>query len=30
MGQWFSKYFAGNGFEVTGYDPENKVSKKTS
>ena len=24
MGQWFTKYFAGKGFEVTGYDSENK------
>jgi len=28
MGQWFAKYFAGQGFEVTGYDSENKVSGK--
>ena len=28
MGQWFIKYFAGKGFEVTGYDSENKVSGK--
>ena len=28
MGQWFAKYFAGKGFEVTGYDSENKVSGK--
>ena len=26
MGQWFSRYFAKNGYEVTGYDSENKVS----
>ena len=24
MGQWFAKYFASEGFEVTGYDTENK------
>lgn len=28
MGQWFSKYFLGNGFEVTGYDTENKIPVK--
>lgn len=28
MGQWFTKYFADAGFEVTGYDSENKVSGK--
>lgn len=28
MGQWFTKYFAGKGFEVTGYDSENPVSGK--
>ena len=28
MGQWFAKYFASKGFEVTGYDSENKVSGK--
>ena len=28
MGQWFTKYFASQGFEVTGYDSENKVSGK--
>jgi len=28
MGQWFTKYFASEGFEVTGYDSENKVSGK--
>ncbi|MDH5463810.1 MAG: prephenate dehydrogenase [Nitrosopumilus sp.] len=28
MGQWFAKYFAGEGFEVTGYDSENKVVGK--
>jgi len=28
MGQWFVKYFASEGFEVTGYDSENKVSGK--
>ena len=24
MGQWFTKYFSSKGFEVTGYDSENK------
>ncbi len=28
MGQWFTKYFADKGFEVTGHDSENKVSGK--
>lgn len=28
MGQWFAKYFSAQGFEVTGYDSENKVSGK--
>ena len=28
MGQWFTKYFAGKNFEVTGYDSENNVSGK--
>ena len=28
MGQWFAKYFAEQGFQVTGYDSENKVSGK--
>ena len=28
MGQWFAKYFANKGFEVTGYDSENKVTGK--
>ncbi len=28
MGQWFAKYFAGEGFQVTGYDSENKISGK--
>jgi len=28
MGQWFVKYFASQGFQVTGYDSENKVSGK--
>ena len=28
MGTWFSKYFLDNGFEVTGYDPENKIRTK--
>lgn len=26
MGRWFCKHFAGMGFEVTGYDPENRVA----
>ena len=24
MGRWFTKYFAGSDFEVTGYDTETK------
>jgi len=28
MGQWFVKYFGSQGFQVTGYDSENKVSGK--
>ena len=28
MGQWFLKYFSSQGFQVTGYDSENKVSGK--
>lgn len=28
MGQWFSKYFLSQDFEVTGYDSENKISGK--
>ena len=28
MGKWFCKYFLDLGFEVTGYDAENKVSGK--
>jgi len=28
MGQWFSKYFLNQGFEVTGYDEENKIKGK--
>ncbi|MCV0402022.1 MAG: prephenate dehydrogenase/arogenate dehydrogenase family protein [Nitrosopumilus sp.] len=28
MGIWFAKYFADAGFEVTGYDSENKISGK--
>ncbi|WP_420544932.1 prephenate dehydrogenase/arogenate dehydrogenase family protein [Nitrosopumilus sp.] len=28
MGQWFAKYFASKGFEVTGHDSENKVTGK--
>ena len=27
MGTWMSNYFEKNGFEVTGFDPENPVSK---
>ena len=30
MGQWFTKYFAGSDFEVTGYDQKVKVSEKIS
>lgn len=29
MGQWFAKYFAEKGMEVTGFDPENEVSGKS-
>jgi prephenate dehydrogenase len=29
MGLWFAKYFAANGFEVTGYDEENKFPTKS-
>jgi len=29
MGQWFSKYFLGNGFTVTGFDSENKTLGKS-
>ena len=29
MGQWFTKFFSDNGYEVTGYDAENKVTGKT-
>ena len=28
MGQWFTKYFNSEGFEVTGHDSENKVAGK--
>jgi prephenate dehydrogenase len=28
MGQWFVKYFADQGYEVTGYDSENKIQGK--
>jgi prephenate dehydrogenase len=28
MGQWFLKYFSSQGFQVTGYDSENKISGK--
>ena len=28
MGKWFCKYFTDTGFNVTGYDSENKVSGK--
>ena len=28
MGQWFAKFFADSGYEVTGYDAENKISGK--
>ena len=28
MGQWFSKFFSDNGYEVTGYDAENKITGK--
>jgi len=28
MGQWFVKYFKSQGFQVTGYDSENKISGK--
>ena len=28
MGQWFAKYFTSEGFEVTGYDSENKITGK--
>ena len=29
MGQWFAKFFGDNGYEVTGYDAENKIIGKT-
>ncbi|NIM26307.1 MAG: prephenate dehydrogenase/arogenate dehydrogenase family protein [Nitrososphaeria archaeon] len=28
MGQWFTKYFSDKGFQVTGYDEENKIKGK--
>ena len=28
MGQWFSKYFTGKDFQVTGFDEENKIKGK--
>ncbi|HUT06709.1 MAG: prephenate dehydrogenase/arogenate dehydrogenase family protein [Nitrosopumilus sp.] len=28
MGQWFSKYFASQDFQVTGFDEENKIKSK--
>lgn len=28
MGKWFAKYFHENGFQVTGYDSENKITGK--
>ncbi len=28
MGQWFAKYFLDKGFEVTGFDSENKIPGK--
>ena len=28
MGQWFTKYFSGKDYEVTGHDSENKVAGK--
>lgn len=28
MGQWFTKYFTRDGFEVTGHDSENKITGK--
>lgn len=28
MGQWFAKYFHEKGYEVTGYDSENKITGK--
>ena len=30
MGQWFVKYFDSTGFEVTGYDSENKIPGKST
>ncbi|MFY9299740.1 MAG: prephenate dehydrogenase [Candidatus Nitrosotenuis sp.] len=29
MGQWFAKYFAANGYEVTGFDSETPITDKT-
>ena len=28
MGQWFTKFFLNKGYEVTGYDSENKIAAK--
>ena len=28
MGQWFTKYFLSNNFEVMGYDEESKIKNK--
>ena len=30
MGQWFTKYFLDNKFEVVGYDPENQIIGTTT
>ena len=29
MGQWLTKFFSAKGFEVTGYDAENKITGKS-
>lgn len=29
MGQWFTKFFLDKGYEVTGYDSENKLTNKS-
>jgi len=29
MGQWFTKFFLDKGYQVTGYDSENKISNKS-
>jgi len=29
MGQWFTKFFLAKGYEVTGYDSENKLTNKS-